>query len=101
MVVALSYIFAVIFTAVLACILYPIAGVFWLVGLLGKLSEQMFRFSNNAIKKLWADISNKRIIDVSSDKSESPEPNGTTSNPSPDESQDNKQQTENKVKLQK
>ncbi|MGN1339970.1 MAG: hypothetical protein ACI4WS_06725 [Oscillospiraceae bacterium] len=101
MVVALSYIFAVILTAVLACILYPVAGVFWLVGLLGKVSEKMFQFSNNAIKKLWADISNKRIVDVSSDNSESTAPNGTTENPSTDEPQDNTQPTENKVNLQK
>lgn len=65
MVIGLSYVLAVVFTAVLACILYPIAGVFWLIGLLGKLGEKLFEFSNHAIKSLWADISNKKIVDVS------------------------------------
>ena len=65
MVIGLSYVFAVVITAILACILYPIAGVFWLIGLLGKLGEKLFEFSNHAIKSLWADISNKKIVDVS------------------------------------
>ena len=44
MVIGLSYVFAVVITAILACILYPIAGVFWLIGLLGKLGEKLFEF---------------------------------------------------------
>lgn len=65
MVIGLSYVFAVIITGILACVLYPVAGVFWLVGLLGKVGQKLFEFSNHAIKSLWSDITNKRIVDVS------------------------------------
>lgn len=64
MIVGLSYVFAVIITAVLACVLYPIAAVFWFIGLLGKLGEMMFGATNHIIKKMWADITSKKIVDV-------------------------------------
>lgn len=58
MVVALSYIFAVIITLALAVILYPIAGLFWFLGLFGKMADWMFRFTKRAISSLWKDIRN-------------------------------------------
>lgn len=64
MIVGLSYVFAVIITAVLACVLYPIAAVFWFICLLGKLGEMMFGATNHIIKKMWADITSKKIVDV-------------------------------------
>lgn len=77
MVVAISYVIAVILTGLLACVLYPISGLFWLIGLLGKIGENLFSFTNKMIKNLWADISSKRIIDVS----------GSTSNNSDNQSE--------------
>ncbi len=56
MVVALSYFLAVIITVALAIVLYPIAGILWLCGLLGKLSDDLFGFTKKTIKKLWQDI---------------------------------------------
>lgn len=56
MVVALSYVIAVVLTLILAVGLYPITGIFWLLGLLGKISDNMFAFTNRVIKSLWKDI---------------------------------------------
>lgn len=56
MVVALSYVIAIILTLTLAIILYPISGLFWVLGLLGKISDNMFSFTNRVIKSLWRDI---------------------------------------------
>ena len=56
MVVALSYLIAVLLTIGLAVILYPIAGAFWVFGLLGKVSEHMFGFTRRTIRALWRDI---------------------------------------------
>ena len=56
MVVALSYILAVILTAAIAIVLYPISAIFWVLGLLGELSEYMFDFTQRTIKHLWKDI---------------------------------------------
>ena len=56
MVVALSYIIAIILTVALAILLYPISACFWVLGLLGKISDKMFVFTNKAIKSLWRDL---------------------------------------------
>ena len=56
MVVALSYILAVILTAALAIVLYPISAAFWLLGCLGKVSEHLFSFTRRTIRALWRDI---------------------------------------------
>lgn len=65
MVVALSYIFAVIITAALAIVLYPIAAIFWIMGIFGRLAEGMFAFTQSAIQSLWKDLGNvKRTAPV-------------------------------------
>ena len=56
MVVALSYVLAVLITVALAICLYPIAGVFWVFGLLGKLSDGVFKFTRRTIAALWRDL---------------------------------------------
>ena len=58
MVVALSYVIAVILTLALAVLLYPISAVFWILGLLGKIADRLFTFTNRVIKSLWSDIKN-------------------------------------------
>lgn len=60
MVVALSYVFAVILTAALAIVLYPIAAIFWIMGIFGRLAEGMFSFTQNVIKALWKDLGNAK-----------------------------------------
>ena len=68
MVVALSYIFAVIITAALAIVLYPIAAIFWILGIFGRLAEGMFSFTQRAITSLWRDVGNvKRNVPVPSE----------------------------------
>ena len=56
MVVALSYVIAVILSLFLAIALYPIAGLFWILGLFGKISDTMFNFTSKVIRSLWRDI---------------------------------------------
>lgn len=56
MIVALSYLIAVLLTIALAVFLYPIAGFFWVLGLFGKISEHMFGFTTKIIRSLWKDI---------------------------------------------
>ena len=56
MVSALSYLIAIILTLCLAIILYPISGLFWILGLFGKVSDVMFRFTTKVIRSLWRDI---------------------------------------------
>ncbi len=67
MIHAISYIIAVIITCLLAVILYPVAALFWLFGLIGrllvrvfelfgKISENMFKFTTKAIRSLWNDL---------------------------------------------
>lgn len=56
MIIALSYIFAVLITIALAIVLYPIAGVFWILGFFGKISEALFSFTSRVINSLWRDI---------------------------------------------
>ena len=64
MVVALSYILAVIITILLAIILYPIAALFWIMGLFGKLSEHVFVFTKKTISALWKDIRTSTIVNT-------------------------------------
>lgn len=61
MVVVLSYIIAVLLTVAIAICLYPISAAFWLLGLLGKISDNMFSFTNKAIRSLWRDLRNSDI----------------------------------------
>lgn len=56
MVLVLSYLLAVILTVALAIVLYPIAAVFWILGLFGKISDKMFKFTKKAISRLWKDL---------------------------------------------
>ena len=61
MVVVISYIVAIILTVLLALTLYPVAAMFWVLGLLGKLSDTLFSFTRKTIKGLWSDINNTEI----------------------------------------
>ena len=56
MVVFLSYLFAVILTVALAIFLYPVAAFFWVMGLFGKISDGMFKFTSKTISSLWHDL---------------------------------------------
>ena len=56
MVVALSYLIAVILTVILAVLLYPIAGIFWGLGLFGRISDKLFGFTTKVIRSLWNDL---------------------------------------------
>ena len=60
MIFVLSFAIACILTVMLVCILYPIAGLFWVVGRLGKIigiiSDWIFNHANMMIKHLWADL---------------------------------------------
>ena len=58
MVIALSYVLAVLLTIALAVVLYPIAGLFWILGFFGKISEALFAFTSKVINSLWRDIRN-------------------------------------------
>lgn len=69
MIVVFSYIIAVLLTIALAIILYPIAALFWLLEMVGKLlviifdlfgkvSDNMFNFTTKVIRRLWQDIKN-------------------------------------------
>ena len=62
MIRALSFFIACILTALLVCILYPIAAVFWLLGkigyFVGLVSTWIFTHTNNVIKRLWAELKN-------------------------------------------
>lgn len=62
MIVVLSTVIVCILTAVLACILYPIAGLFWFVGKVGEvvgiIGNWIFLHANAAVKHLWADLRN-------------------------------------------
>lgn len=62
MVVFLSYVIAVILTVGLAVCLYPLCAIFWISGLLGKISNGMFNFTNGVIKKLWQDIKGSSVV---------------------------------------
>ena len=58
MVVALSYFIALLLTFAIAILLYPISAFFWVLGLLGKISDNLFAFTNKVIRSLWKDIKN-------------------------------------------
>ena len=56
MVVFLSYFIAIILTVALAILLYPVAAFFWIMGLFGKVSDGMFKFTSKTISTLWIDL---------------------------------------------
>ncbi len=60
MIVVLSTVIACILTALLACVLYPIAGLFWFLGKVGEIvgiiGNWIFVHANAAVKHLWADL---------------------------------------------
>lgn len=56
MVFLISKMIAVIITVVLACVLYPIAAIFYVVGLLGRAGDTLFKWTNMVIKGLWIDL---------------------------------------------
>lgn len=62
MIRGLSFIIACILTALLVCILYPIAAVFWFLGrigyIVGLVSNWIFSHANAAIQQLWAELRN-------------------------------------------
>ena len=64
MVNVLSKIIAVLITVILACVLYPIAAFFWILGIIGKLSDNIFSFTNSVIKKLWSDIKEEGAVNT-------------------------------------
>ncbi len=75
MISVLSFIIAVLLTIVVALILYPIAAIFWIFGLIGKLSEHTFKLTTKIISYLWKDLrkASKRLeapIQESDDDSE-------------------------------
>jgi hypothetical protein len=59
MVNVLSRIIAVILTVLIAIVLYPFCGLFWLMGILGRIGEKLFKFTNGTIQKMWSDISSE------------------------------------------
>lgn len=66
MIVVLSYFIAIIITLVIGVLMYPIASVFWIVGVVGKMisgiADFIFRNTNSGIKKLWADIRHTKVV---------------------------------------
>lgn len=66
MIVVLSYIFAFILTMIIACVMYPIAAIFFVFGKIGyfvdKISRVVFSAVNRVIRYLWSDLANSTII---------------------------------------
>ena len=62
MIRGLSFIIACILTVLLAMILYPIAAIFWFIGIVGDvvgvISKWIFTHANRMIQYLWADLRN-------------------------------------------
>lgn len=56
MIKALSYMFAVILTFAIAIILYPIAGIFWVLGLFGKIADFLFNFTKKVLSSIWREM---------------------------------------------
>ncbi len=56
MVKTLSYILAIILTIAMVIVLYPIAAVFLVLGLMGRLSETLFDFTTDTIENLWFEL---------------------------------------------
>ena len=56
MVKLISYIVAIVLTALIALVLYPLAALFYLFSIIGKISDNLFKWANNTIKKLWNDV---------------------------------------------
>ncbi|MDE6501983.1 MAG: hypothetical protein K2L10_07865 [Ruminococcus sp.] len=65
MVKFISYIVAVILTALIAVALYPICGVCWAFSVIGKISSNLFNWTNKTIKGLWKDINSTKVPAVS------------------------------------
>ncbi|MCM1506560.1 MAG: hypothetical protein NC177_05420 [Ruminococcus flavefaciens] len=64
MVKFISYIVAVILTALIAVALYPICAICWIFSVIGKASSLLFNWTNRTIKGLWADINASRVPPV-------------------------------------
>ncbi len=56
MIVVLSYLLAILITLAVAVLLYPVAAVFWFLGLFGRISDNLFVFTRRIISSLWKDI---------------------------------------------
>lgn len=71
MIRGLSFIIACILTVLLAMILYPIAAIFWLIGIIGDVvgvvSKWIFVHANRMIHYLWADLRNNGNQDAAFD----------------------------------
>ncbi len=61
MIKILSKLLAVIFTVIIAIVLYPICAFFYIFKLLGQISSVMFGFTNGLITKLWAEVRDETI----------------------------------------
>lgn len=61
MVKFISYIVAVILTALFAIALYPLCGICWVFSVIGKASSFLFNWTNRTIKGLWADINSSKV----------------------------------------
>ncbi len=67
MVKLISYIVAVVLTVLIALILYPIAALFYLFSIIGKISDNLFKWANSTIKKLWKEVKeSSREVEASS-----------------------------------
>ena len=65
MVKFISYIIAVLITAFMAVSLYPLCGIGWIFSIIGKISGNLFNWTNKIIKGLWADINGTKVPPVS------------------------------------
>lgn len=64
MVKFISYIVAVILTALIAVALYPLCALCWIFSIIGKVSSHLFNWTNKTIKGLWADINSAKAPQV-------------------------------------
>ena len=60
MVTALSIVIAVILSVVIAICLYPIAAIFWILGLFGHMADGLFKITKRMISALWRDLDRMR-----------------------------------------
>jgi len=60
MIRALSYFIASLLTVLLACLLYPVAALFWIAGkigwIVGIIGDWVYEHANAAIKKMWEEL---------------------------------------------
>ena len=59
MVVVVSRLIAVVLTLILACLLYPVAAFFYIIGWFGKIGDVLFQWTNKMVKRLWEDLKNE------------------------------------------